>query len=218
MDVSFKVGGKTYVVPERQAAILAENLRTLARSDLADIGPSAAELWEGGDWRVEALQLANSIEETLVHDDDDGGAALALQGGSAAAAYCVLRLMVGMESTAAAGLRDALGAPVPAEKVSWREAHRLAGAQRQLSPPELRELLLVLFVLALLTVIAGDAWTGLWWVLAPAIAALIGLRVATTRATGRLAWSVASILWWAVMLVPAAVVVVLVGLLIVALV
>ena len=50
--------------------------------------------------------------------------------------------------------------------------------------------------------------------LAPVIAALIGLRVATTRTSGRFAWSVASVVWFAILLVPAAVLVTLVGLLV----
>jgi hypothetical protein len=46
------------------------------------------------------------------------------------------------------------------------------------------------------------------------IAALVGLRVATTLATGgRLAWTFASVLWFAVFFVPAAVLVTLFGLL-----
>ena len=40
------------------------------------------------------------------------------------------------------------------------------------------------------------------------------MRVAKTRATGRLAWSIASVIWWAIFLVPAAVLVTLVGLLV----
>ena len=51
--------------------------------------------------------------------------------------------------------------------------------------------------------------------LAPVIAALIGLRVATTRASGRFAWSIASVLWFAALLLPAAVLVTLVALLVV---
>jgi hypothetical protein len=208
MDVAFAAGGKTFLVPEVQAAIFAENLRILARSELADLVPAAPELGRDGDWRQDALELANSVEELLVVGDDRP---LPLDGGPAAPAYCVLRLMVGLESSAAAGLRDALGAPVAA-RPSGRKPDRL---QHELSRPELGELLLILFVLALLTFVAGEAWTGLWYVLAPVIAGLLGLRVATTRASGRLAWSVASIVWWAVLLVPAAVLAVLVGLLVV---
>lgn len=141
---------------------------------------------------------------------------LPLDGASTAAAYCVLRLMVGLEASPAAGLRDALGTPVAARHVVRGALNRAGREQRYLSRPELRELLIILFVLALLTFVAGEAWTGLWYVLAPVIAGLLGLRVATTRATGRLAWSVASIVWWGVLLVPAAVLAALVGLLVVA--
>ncbi len=66
-----------------------------------------------------------------------------------------------------------------------------------------------------MTIIAGIAWTGTWYVLAPVIAALLGLRVATTRASGRIAWSIASVFWFYVLLAPAAVLVALVALLVV---
>jgi hypothetical protein len=49
---------------------------------------------------------------------------------------------------------------------------------------------------------------------APVIAALLGVRVATTRASGRFAWSAASVLWWAIFLVPAALLVTLILLLV----
>ncbi len=212
MSVSFDVRGETYSVPEPQAAILAENLRILAGSELSELTPPAAELGLHDDWRSGSLELANSIEHALVVDTPGS---LELAGGGAAAAYCVLRLMVGMDSSAAAGLRDALGSPVAAAAAPSAAAP--AGRARQLTRNELVELLLVLFVLAFLTVIAGTAWTGIWYVLAPVIAGLLGLRIATTRASGRLAWSVATIVWWGVLLVPAAVLAVLVGLLVAAL-
>lgn len=213
MAVTFLVGARTYVVPEAQSAILAENLRILAHSELAELVPAAPGLGSDDDWRREALELANSVEEMLVADERGP---LVLDGAAAAPAYCVLRLMVGMESSAAAGLRDALGAPVAASSRPRRvPATRPGREQRHLSGPEMRELLVILFVLALLSFVAGEAWTGLWYVLAPAIAALLGVRVATTRSSGRLAWSVASIVWWGVMLVPAAVLAVLVGLFVV---
>ena len=82
--------------------------------------------------------------------------------------------------------------------------------------PSCFKLLVILFILAVLTIVAGIAWTGTWWVLAPVIAALLGLRVATTRASGRFAWSIASVIWWAIFLAPAAVLVTLVALLVVA--
>ncbi len=74
MTVSFVVAGDTYVVPEPQAAILAENLRILAASELSDLADAepAAELGRDDDWRVEALELANSVEEMLVVES--GGA------------------------------------------------------------------------------------------------------------------------------------------------
>jgi hypothetical protein len=213
MAVTFLVGARSYVVPEAQSAILAENLRILAHSELAELAPAASGLGSDEDWRQEALELANSVEEMLVADERGP---LVLDGPAAAPAYCVLRLMVGMESSAAAGLRDALGAPVAAKSQPERVPGRRPGReQRHLSGSEMRELLVILFVLSLLTFVAGEAWTGLWYVLAPAIAALLGVRVATTRSTGRLAWSVASIVWWGVMLVPAAVLAVLVGLFVV---
>jgi hypothetical protein len=119
--------------------------------------------------------------------------------------------MVGMDTNGATGLRDALGAPV-----AKRAGVARPEALEQLSRPELVELLVILFVLAVLTVVLGFAWTGTWWVLAPVIAGLVGLRVATTRTSGRLAWTVASVVWWGIFLVPAAVLVTLVGLLVVA--
>jgi hypothetical protein len=119
--------------------------------------------------------------------------------------------MAGMDSNGGAGLRDALGTPVES---SWGLVRIGERPLRHLSRPELMELLIILFVLAVLTVFAGFAWTGTWWVLAPFIAALLGVRVATTRASGRFAWSVASVLWWAIFLVPAAVLVTLILLLV----
>ena len=130
-----------------------------------------------------AQSLADSIESALVADRSEP---LHLEGGAADATYCVLRLMVGLdnEGAAAAGLRDALGTPVPTEPAP--RPPRTGATLRQLSRPEMVELLIILFVLAVLTVVLGIAWTGTWWVLAPVIAALIGLRVATTRTSGAL--------------------------------
>ena len=137
---------------------------------------------------------------------------LHLEGPAADAVYCVLRLMVGLDTNGAAGLRDALGTPVQEP----RAARSLLGGEplRHLSRPELLEWLIVLFGLSLLTVVLAIAWTGTWWLTAPIIAVLVGMRVARTRATGKLAWSVMSLIWWAVFLVPAAVLVTLVGLLV----
>jgi hypothetical protein len=120
--------------------------------------------------------------------------------------------MAGIDMNGGAGLRDALGAPVE-ERVTGRSL--VTQPLRHLSRPELIELLVILFILAVLTVVAAFAWTPTWWLLAPMIAALLGLRVATTRATGRFAWSIASVIWWAIFLLPAAVLVALVALLIV---
>jgi len=208
--VTFEVAGETYDVSEPQAAILAENLRVLSKSELTPAWEPPALLATDDDWRSSAQTLAESIEETLVEDDHTP---LKLEGAAADAAYCVLRLMVGLDTDGTVGLRDALGAPVgnaspPRGRVVPRSQH--------LSRPEMLELLIILFVLAVLTVVLGFAWTDTWWILAPVIAALLGIRVATTRATGRFAWSVASVVWWAVFLVPAMVLVILVGLLAVA--
>ena len=211
MDVAFEVAGKSYVVSEPQATILADNLRVLSNSDFATAARPAALIGRDEDWRLHAEQLADSIEAALI---DGSPVPLRLEGGSADATYCVLRLMVGADTDGAAGLRDALGAPV----VSGHRASRALailrpGAPRQLSRAEMLELLVILFVLAVLTVVAGVEWTSTWYILAPVIAALVGLRVATTLATGRFAWTFASVLWFAVFLVPAAVLVTLLGLL-----
>jgi hypothetical protein len=212
VDVTFEVEGSSYRVPEQQAAILAENLRVLARSELTAGPPSTERLGPDDDWRDAAIGLANSIEQALVEQES---CVLVLERRAADAAYCVLRLMVGIDANGATGLRDALGAPL----APVRRRRVLSGpGPQQLSRPELLELLAILFVLAILTVIAGVEWTGDWYLLAPAIAALLGLRVATTRAAGRLAWSFASVLWWAILLVPAAVLSVLIALLLRALV
>jgi hypothetical protein len=211
MAVTFDVAGRTYALADPQATILAENLRILSKSELASTSEPAALLGTDGDWRGGAEALADAIEAALVADDP---APLHLEGGAADATYCVLRLMVGLDMNAATGLRDALGAPVPAPEAV---AAPLGGEPpRHLSRPELVELLVVLFALAVLTVILAIAWTGTWWVIAPIIAILLGIRVAKTRATGRLAWSIASLVWWGIFLVPAAVLVTLVGLLVLA--
>ena len=213
--MTFEVGGETYTVAEPQATILAENLRILSKAEFATASEPAALLGADEDWRAGAKTVAESIEATLV---DRSTAPLHLEGAAADATYCVLRLMVGLDTNGATGLRDALGAPVAEDPVA-ATAKRTGGMTeplRHLSRPELLELLVVLFVLAVLTVVLGFAWTGTWWVLAPVIAGLVGLRVATTRTSGRLAWTVASVVWWGIFLVPAAVLVTLVGLLVVA--
>ena len=210
MVVTFEVGGKRYAMAEPQATILAENLRVLAKSSLVPASESAALLAEDGDWRLETQELADTIETALVAGNDT---TLHLEGGAADATYCVLRLMVGADTNGAAGLRDALGTPVePSSRARWLGPSE---PLRHLSRPELVELLIILFILAVVTIVAGIAWTDSWYVLAPVIAALLGLRVATTRASGRVAWSIASVLWFAALLLPAAVLVTLVALLIV---
>jgi hypothetical protein len=214
MGVSFDVAGTTYEIPNPQATILAENLRILSKSDFASQTEPAALLGTGEDWRTGAEALADSIEASLV---DDGSEPLHLEGPAADVTYCVLRLMVGLDTNGAAGLRDALGAPVT-EQPGGRSILLGGRPLRHLSRPELLEWLFVLFGLSLLTVILAIAWTGTWWLTAPIIAVLLGIRVAKTRATGRLAWSIASLIWWGIFLVPAAVLVTLVGLLVLAIV
>lgn len=206
MAVTFEVAGETYDVSEPQAAILAENLRVLSKSELTSAWEPPVLLATDDDWRSSARALAESIEKTLVEDDHGP---LKLEGAAADAAYCVLRLMVELDTDGTGGLRDVLGAPVG----DLPRQRRVGSRSQHLSRPEMLELLIILFVLAVLTVVLGFAWTGTWWILAPVIAALLGIRVATTRAAGRFAWSVASVVWWAVFLVPAMVLVILVGLL-----
>jgi hypothetical protein len=210
VGVTFDVAGKTYVIPDPQATILAENLRILSKSEFTAAGEPAALAGMGEDWRSGAESLADSIEAALV---DDSPEPLHLEGPAADATYCVLRLMVGLDTNGAAGLRDALGTPVAAQEP--RGLVLLGGEPlRHLSRPELLEWLIVLFALSILTVVLAIAWTGTWWLTAPIIAVLIGVRVARTRASGRLAWSVASVIWWGIFLVPAAVLVTIVGLLV----
>lgn len=198
------------MIPDPQATILAENLRILSKSDFTASSEPAALVGTGEDWRSGASALADSIEAALV---DSSPEPLHLEGPAADATYCVLRLMVGLDTNGAAGLRDALGTPVIGTQ---KASSIIVGGPpiRHLSRPELLEWLIVLFFLSLLTVVLAIAWTGTWWLTAPIIAVLVGVRVAKTRATGRLAWSIASVVWWAIFLVPAAVLVTLVGLLV----
>jgi hypothetical protein len=207
--VTFDVEGKTFEIADPQATILAENLRILSKSDFESQAEPAALLGTGEEWRSGAEALADSIEAALV---DKGAKPLHLEGPAADATYCVLRLMVGLDTNGAAGLRDALGTPVTDRSYG----RSFQSTRRHLSRPELREWLVVLFGLSLLTVVLAIAWTGIWWLTAPIIAVLVGIRVAKTRATGRLAWAVASLIWWGVFLVPAAVLVTLMGLLVLA--
>jgi len=211
MGVTFEVAGRKYEIADPQATILAENLRVLSQAELRGPSEPTVRLKPDDGWREGAQSLADSIESALVTDRSHP---LHLDGDAADATYCVLRLMVGLdnEGAAAAGLRDALGTPVPVEPAP--RPPRTGAKLPQLSRPELVELLVILFILAVLTIVLGIAWTGTWWVLAPVIAALLGLRVATTRTHGRFAWTVASVIWFGVLLVPAAVVVTLVGLLV----
>jgi hypothetical protein len=216
VSVTFDVAGKTYEIPDPQATILAENLRILSKSNFTSHTEPAMFLGPGEDWRDGAESLADTIEAALVAGNTEP---LHLEGPAADVTYSVLRLMVGLDkkgngAAGAAGLRDALGTPVPKPP---RGSILLGGEPlRHLSRPELLEWLIVLFGLSLLTVVLAIAWTGTWWLMAPIIAVLVGVRVAKTRATGRLAWSVASVIWWGIFLVPAAVLVALVGLLVVA--
>ena len=207
--MSFEVAGKAFEIPDQQATILAENLRILSKSDFESQAEPAALLGTSEDWRNGAEALADSIESALV---DKGGTPLHLEGPAADATYCVLRLMVGLDTNGAAGLRDALGTPVTDRSYG----RSFQSPLRHLSRPELLEWLVVLFGLSLVTVILAIAWTGTWWLTAPIIAVLVGIRVAKTRATGRLAWAIASLIWWGIFLVPAAVLVTLVGLLVLA--
>ncbi len=173
VGVAFEVGGARYELSERQATILAENLRVLSKSEFAPASEPAALLTVEPEWRPAAEGLADSIEAALV-DGEDGP--LLLEGGAADATYCVLRLMAGLDANGGAGLRDALGGPV--EEANPPERPPGDEAPRHLARPELLELLVILFILAVLTIVAGIAWTDTWWVLAPVIAALLGLRVA----------------------------------------
>ena len=207
--MSFEVAGKAFEIPDQQATILAENLRILSKSDFESQAEPAALLGTSEDWRNGAEALADSIETALV---DKGAKPLHLEGAAADATYCVLRLMVGLDTNGAAGLRDALGTPVTDRSYG----RSFQSPLRHLSRPELLEWLVVLFGLSLVTVILAIAWTGTWWLTAPIIAVLVGIRVAKTRATGRLAWAIASLIWWGIFLVPAAVLVTLVGLLVLA--
>jgi hypothetical protein len=224
VDVGFEVAGRVFVVPEQQATILAENLRILAKSPLEDDSQTAKLLEDDEDWREGAEELADSIEFALVEPD---AGPLPLAGLSAHATHCVLRLMVGLDGAGADGLRNALGVPVaapaaeaeprkrPRSRHPRRLPHRGLDPARHLTRAELLELFAILFVLAVLTIVAGTAWTETWWVLAPVIAALLGFRVASTRAAGgRFAWSLVSVVWWGVLLVPAAVLVTLVAFLV----
>ena len=211
MEVTFAVRGRTYCVPEPQAAILAENLRILATTEASR--DHAGAVPPSYEWRNAALTLANRIEDALVVQV---GGPLEIEGIASDPASKVLRVMVGIDSSATAGLRDALGTRLEERIPTWRR-HRSfhpAASARHLSRSQLVELLSILFVLAVVTVVAGVAWTGLWYVTAPVIAALLGARVATMNSTDKAAWSVASIVWWAIMLVPAAALVIVLGLLV----
>jgi hypothetical protein len=204
VGVTFEVVGRRYEIPDPQATILAENLRVLSQSELVAASEPALRLGPNLGWREGAQSLADSIEAALVGDRVEP---VYLEGGAADAAYSVLRLMVRLddEPAATAGLRDARGTPVSAEPVP--RPPRTGATLHQLTRREMLEFLTILFVLALSTIVIGIAWTGASWVLDPVIAALIGLHVAATRTSGRLAWSIASVVWFAVLLVPAAVLV-----------
>jgi hypothetical protein len=215
MDVVFEVSGRTHTVPERQATILAENLRLLAKSEARDVELYALHAGDD-DWRQGATALADEIEQALVAPVSKP---LPLRGGAADATHRVLRLMIGMEASIdpaeAKGLRDVLGTPV-SDATPSEDSRLAAEPMRLLTARELAELLIVLFALAVLTVIAAGEGIVSWFIVGSVIAALLGLRVATTRVRGKFAWTLASVVWWAIFLVPAAVLVLLVGLLIVA--
>lgn len=221
MDVTFAVDDRTFTVPERQAIILAENLRLLATSD-ADEVQAYVQLSPDDSWRDDATTLADSIERALVGPVSEP---LPLEGGAAHATHRILRLMIGLESSfepvPADGLRDAQGTPVgsanalrPSRHRGGRARARVADQMRFLSAPELTELLIVLFALAVLTVVAVAAGVVAWYVIGPVIAGLLGLRVASTRVKGKAAWAVASVFWWTIFLIPATILVLLVSLLI----
>ena len=218
MDVTFAVDDRTFTVPERQAIILAENLRLLATSD-ADEVQGYVQLSPDDSWREDATTLADSIERALV---GPVGEPLPLEGGAAHATHRILRLMIGLETSfepvPAGGLRDAQGTPVGSANAfrrrGGRARARVADQVRFLSAPELTELLIVLFALAVLTVVAVAAGVVAWYVIGPVIAGLLGLRVATTRVKGKAAWALASVFWWTIFLIPATILVLLVSLLV----
>src|SRR5579863_8849392 len=95
VGVTFEVGGTRYELSERQATILAENLRVLSKSELMPASEPAALLTAERDWRPAAEGLADSIEAALVDGEDRP---LRLEGGAADATYCVLRLMAGLDT------------------------------------------------------------------------------------------------------------------------
>ena len=59
---------------------------------------------------------------------DESPEPLHLEGPAADAVYCVLRLMVGLDTNGAAGLRDALGTPVPEPREARSAPRRRAAA------------------------------------------------------------------------------------------
>jgi len=216
MDVVFEVYGRTHTVPERQATILAENLRLLAKSESADVELYALRT-STPDWREEASALADAIESALVARVSKP---LPLEGPAAEATSRVLRLMVGMEASidpsGATGLRDALGTPVSKARVIATPSEAAAPSDeppKHLARRELVELLVILFAIAVLTVVAVAEGIVAWYAIGSVIAALLGLRVATTRVKGKFAWSVATVMWWAILLIPAMIFVLLLGLL-----
>lgn len=110
-DVTFEVSGSTFAVPERQATILAENLRLFSKGQFPADVEMVARLGAHPEWRDGARAVGDFTEEALVGNID---LALPLEGKAAEATYWALRLMMGIDISpdpaGAAGLRDALGA------------------------------------------------------------------------------------------------------------
>jgi len=90
-NVLFEVSGGTFAVPERQATILAENLRLFAKGEFPADVEMVAGLGAHPEWRDGARAVADFTEEALVGNLD---LALPLEGKAAEATYWALRLMM----------------------------------------------------------------------------------------------------------------------------
>lgn len=106
--VQFEFSGTVYSVPDPEATLLAETLRSYAKGKLPDDAKRVSEMCGNEHWTDGALAVADFTEEVLVGNFADP---IPLEGKAAEATFWTLRAMelgeLG-EGKEAPALRDAL--------------------------------------------------------------------------------------------------------------
>ena len=106
--VSFEFSGTVYSIPEEQATLLAETLRSYAKGKRPDEEKRIAELSGNANWTDGALAVADFAEDVLVENFEGP---IPLEGKAAEATFWTLRSMdldSSGDCSGALALRDAL--------------------------------------------------------------------------------------------------------------